>query len=69
MKSCTKVLIGLNEILEYMQISKPLFYQFLEMGLPARPINNRWYAHKDNIDEFFKSVTRHRVKDIPRDAE
>ncbi len=65
----SRTLIGLVDILNYMQIGKPMFYQFVEMGLPARVINKRWYAHKDNIDDFFKKVTRHRAKEIPTDAE
>jgi len=64
-----KTLIGLSSILEYMEVSKPMFYQFVEMGLPARVINSRWYAHKENIDEFFKQITRHRETEIPTDAE
>lgn len=68
-KSGSKTLIGLNCILEYMEVSKPMFYQFVEMGLPARVINNRWYAHGENIDEFFKQITRPGQKEIPPDAE
>ena len=68
-KNGSKTLIGLNCILEYMAVSKPMFYQFVEMGLPARVINNRWYAHKENLDEFFKQITRSCQKEIPPDAE
>lgn len=68
-KNGSNVLITLNEILEYMRVGKPSFYQFVDMGLPARVINGRWYAHKDNIDEFFKRQTRYHEKEIPPDAE
>jgi len=68
-KNGSRILIGLNDILDYIKISKPMFYQFIEMGLPARVINNRWYAHKDNIDEFFRQYTLCREKEIPPDAE
>lgn len=68
-KNGSRILIGLNDILDYIKISKPMFYQFIEMGLPARVINNRWYAHKDNIDEFFRQYTFNQGKDIPQDAE
>jgi hypothetical protein len=68
-KNGCKILIGLNDILGYIQISKPMFYQFIEMGLPARVINNRWYAHKDNIDQFFMQYTLGGQEDIPQDAE
>jgi len=69
MENGSKTLIGLKTILQYMDVSKPLFYQFIEMGLPARIINQRWYAHKDNIDSFFQQMTRHRIKEIDKDAE
>jgi len=68
-KNGSKTLIGLNSILEYMDISRPMFIQFIEMGLPARIINKRWYAHKENIDDFFKAITRHREKGVPPDSE
>jgi hypothetical protein len=28
------------------------------MGMPVLYIDGRCYAHKDNIDEFFKAITR-----------
>ena len=70
-KNGCKTLIGLNSIIQYLEISKPMFYQFIEMGLPARVINRRWYAHKDNIDKFFQTITNVRIKgrDIPEDAD
>ena len=69
-KNGCKALIGLDEILTYMKIShKPLFYQFVKMGLPARVINSRWYAHKDNIDEFFRQITLNSENEIPPDAD
>jgi len=64
-----KILNGRGEIEQYLNVSKRVFYQFLEMGLPARVINKRWYAHKDNVDEFFKKLTRYREKNIPMDVE
>ena len=64
-----KTLIGLKQILEYLDVSEPTFKTFIEWGMPARVINRRWYAHKDNIDEFFRLITQHREKEIPHDAE
>ena len=68
-KNGNRLLIGQKDIMEYLEISRPMFRQFLEMGLPARVVNQRWYAHKDNIDDFFKKLTRYREKHIPVDAE
>jgi hypothetical protein len=52
-----KVLIGLDEIMEFLKISRPTFYKFLKLGMPARLVNKRWYAHEDNINDFFKRFT------------
>lgn len=69
MENGRNVLIGITEIIEYMKVSRPTFYQFIEMGMPAQIINNRWYAHKANIDLFFQKITNKRITDIPKNAE
>lgn len=55
--------------MSYIGVSRPLFYDFLKKGMPARLINNRWYAHVDNLDDFFKKITLFREKNIPENAE
>jgi len=37
------------------------------MGMPVLYVDGRCYAHKDNIDEFFKLLTRTSSKNIPDD--
>lgn len=64
-----RLLIGKNDITKYLQIGAPMFYEFVKMGMPARVINNRWYAHTDNIDLFFKQITLKGTGDIPENAE
>lgn len=64
-----RLLIGKERIREYLGIGEPAFYDFIKMGMPAQVISKRWYAHSDNIDEFFKHITRTRIKDFPADAE
>ncbi len=39
-----------------------MFKKYVQQGLPARFEDNRWLAHKDNIDDFFKSYTRVTMK-------
>ena len=53
-----KVLTSRGEIMEYANLSKYLFAKFVKMGMPVLYIDGRCYAHKDNIDEFFKAITR-----------
>jgi len=38
-------------------MSESVFYNFIRLGMPVRKINNRLYAHVDNIDKFLKKVT------------
>ena len=68
-KNGNNMLHGLNAILEYMEISRPKFYDYVEIGLPARIYKQRWLAHKVNIDDWFKRFTRYSEKHIPTDAE
>ena len=56
--------------MEYIGISsKPLFYDFVKRGMPARLINGRWFAHVDNLDDFFRKITHFHEKNPPEDAE
>ena len=52
-----KILIGKDAIKKYLSISEPTFKKFVNMGLPAKVICNRWYAHTDNIDSYFRDLT------------
>ena len=61
-----KVLIGVKAVTEYLSISEPTFYKFINLGLPAIVIDGRWYAHTDNIDDYFKKITSVRMPDVPK---
>ena len=53
-----KVLTSKEEIMEYAGLSKHTYGKFLKLGMPVLYIDGRCYAHKDNIDDFFKAITR-----------
>jgi hypothetical protein len=53
-----KILIGKKAIMEYAGLSNDLYKKFKEKGMPILIIDGRCYAHKDNIDDFFKTITR-----------
>ena len=63
------VLQGLEAITAWLCVTRPTFYGLVEVGLPAIVINNRWYAHKKTLDEWFQHITRARMDRIPQDAE
>jgi hypothetical protein len=62
-----KVLTSRGEIMEYANLSRYLFAKFVKMGMPVLYIDGRCYAHKDNIDEFFKAITRVNSSKVPDD--
>jgi len=69
MPNDNKILIGCDTIMEYIGISRPLFKEFVAKGMPVRLINNRWYAHTDNLDNYFKKITFYHEKNPPPEAE
>jgi hypothetical protein len=74
-----KLLIGAKVISAYLKISKNTFYEFVREGvelpdgkrirLPATVIKKVWYAHADNLDEFFKVITLTPAREIPDERE
>lgn len=71
MKPNHNLLQGRDEIMTYAGFStKNVFYDFVKKRkFPARVITGRWYAHKENIDQYFKDITKGGMKEIPADAE
>lgn len=59
------VLIGIQAITYYTGISKPTFYELIKHKFPANCIAGTWYAHKENIENYFKSITRTPPSNIP----
>ena len=64
-----RVLIGIDAIMIYLGISEPTFKKFIRLGMPARVIDNRWYAHADNLDSYFQTITARNDGNIPENAE
>jgi len=60
-----KVLTSRQEIMDFIGISQYLFKKFIKLGMPVLYLNGRCLAHKDNIDDFFRSITRVSVKNVP----
>ena len=60
----SKILAGLDEICKYANMSKPTFYKFIKLGMPAVIIEGRWWAHSENIDKFFQRITNVSMKNL-----
>jgi predicted thioredoxin/glutaredoxin len=53
-----KVLFGKDEIMESYKMTDYKFKKWIKMGMPVLILDGTCYAHRDNIDEFFRAVTR-----------
>jgi len=54
-----KILTSKQEIMDYINAgSHFLFQKYIAAGMPARFEDNRWVAHADNIEDWFKQYTR-----------
>lgn len=60
-----KILSSKQEILDYAKISKNLYAKLVKMGMPVLYLDGRCLAHKDNIDDFIKSITRVNSSKVP----
>jgi predicted thioredoxin/glutaredoxin len=53
-----KVLFGKDEIMESYKMTDYKFKKWIKLGMPVLILDGTCYAHRDNIDEFFRAVTR-----------
>lgn len=54
----SKVLFGKDEIMEAYKMTDYKFKKWIKMGMPVLVLDGTCYAHRENIDEFFRVVTR-----------
>ena len=57
MKNKTGLLVGKKSICAYLEMSDYLFGKFIILGMPARYVDGRWYAHIENLEVFFRKAT------------
>ena len=63
--NANRVLMSKQEIMDYLKISEKLYKKFIRMGMPVMYLDGRCYAHQDNLDDFFKAITRVTMKNAP----
>ncbi len=61
----TDLLTSRQEILDYLKMTKTWFLTFVRLGMPVAYINGRCFAHKENLDAYFKQITRSSMKIVP----
>jgi len=66
----TGLLIGKKAIKHWLGItSDELFLKWIDLGLPIRVVDKRYYAYTENLETFFKVSTNVVGSEIPEDAE
>lgn len=65
----SKFLVGANQIMSYIGIARPTFYKLIRLRLPVVIIDNRYYGHTDNIDEFLRMLTKKGTAEIRDDVD
>jgi hypothetical protein len=63
------VMYGKDEIMEVYGWSEYKFKSWVQKGLFCLYVDRTYIAHKDNISEYFKGITRKQYKNIPDDEE
>jgi len=54
-----------EQIIENYGWSEHIFKKWVRMGLPVLIVDRSYYAHAENISEFFKNATRVSYKNAP----
>lgn len=54
----TKIFRSGRAIREHYEMGRKAFEKYREQGMPVRSVCGRWHGHADNIDQFFKNLTK-----------
>ena len=64
-----KVFRTAQAIMEAYDMSRNMFYHFVRLGMPVRMEKGCFWAHKDNIDDWFKRFTYCTANNMDEDRE
>jgi hypothetical protein len=74
-KNCLRsleILKGIDEIRHYINPESPVsrfkVKELIRIGMPADISGWLWYAHAENVDEWFKKITRKDYSKVPDDV-
>lgn len=56
-KPCDDMLQGISQICAFLDVSKPMFYEFLKLGMPALFLGNRYHANTANLIAWHRKIT------------
>lgn len=49
-----RIVIGLESLANYLNVSRPTVSSYIKMGMPGNLIGSRWHFHLDLINDWFK---------------
>jgi len=52
------ILKGRNSICTFLEISKAVFYQLVDQGLPVKKVGKFWYGHQDVLKNWFRDFVK-----------
>jgi hypothetical protein len=52
-----RFLTSKEEIMTFLNVKDKVYAQFFKINIPVIIINGRHYAHSENLDAWFKSLT------------
>lgn len=58
------VLFGKDEIMDAYKLTEYKLKKFIKMGMPVLVLDGTCYAHRDNINDWFKAITRVNSKNV-----
>jgi len=70
-KRSDKILIGETDICQFLGgINRDLFKKLIDLGMPITQFNGRYYAHSENIEEWFRvnTISRGGIEGILEDG-
>ena len=50
-----KLILGIENLANYLNVSKPTINQYIKLGMPCGRVGNRWHFHSENVDRWIKN--------------
>lgn len=58
------MLTSKTEIMEAFNLTEYMFWEYIEQGMPALYLNNRWSASVQNIQDWWRTSRRVMMRDM-----
>lgn len=58
MREKSGILHGKKAIKDYLGVGEDYLQEYIAAGMPVLITGGKWVAHADNIEDFFRKITR-----------